>query len=375
MLSTPRLPPLRHPSRRTLLIASCAAATGLVTRSARSQNADPVCRRCRGLGIVPNFSAVPFVFVEGQAPFNAEDAAIGQPCPLCRAGGKKEGLAEEARRQHESAIALHAQWEERMGQELLLVQTRHVLIHTQLKPADARRCGQKIEESTLRIQKAASSLALTPTRPADYQQMLLWGEPSWKRFREVMQTLYTPEQLGENWHNAGRGMMYDHVAIAHCYFTPKSARDLPPEYFAVKLAATRQIYTAAGLDAPPWLVEGFASYAQQAVFDAARVFTIYSLDRGPGVAVTRGEASRQSAAGKFRPWDKLLARELRDFEKPDYPQSLAMVAFLLDTEPAKFIRLTELLKARTVCQAALEEAYGKPIGDLEAAAAKWLARS
>jgi hypothetical protein len=70
----------------------------------------------------------------------------------------------------------------------------------------------------------------------------------------------------------------------------------------------------------------------------------------------------------------MIKRELRDFEPGDYPQSLGMVAFLLDSEPAKFLQLVRLIRQGKDCQAALEEAYGKDLAAVAQACAKWLAR-
>jgi len=364
--------------RRTLLRGSLATVAGLCARCLVAQEAaraaDPDCHRCRGLGLVPLTNPKPYVFVEGQGAFKPDEAAVGQPCPLCQVAGDTKALAVEAERQHAAVLAEHALWEERLDEKLLLVQTRHVAIHTELKPADAKRMGEAVEEMAFRLQRAAGSLAITPTRPAGYPQMLLWGEDSWKKFREVMERHYTPEQLGDDWQNAGKGILYDHAAVAHCYLTPKTAREVPPEYFAVKLAAARQIWVASGLHAPPWLIEGFAGYAQHLVLRAARVFTIYAQGRGPGRPVTLKDAAQAAAAKQFRPWDKMLTRPLRDIEPADYAQSLAMVAFLMDDQPAKFVRFVALLQLGAACPAALEEAYGKSISDLEAASARWLAR-
>ena len=111
-----------------------------------------------------------------------------------------------------------------------------------------------------------------------------------------------------------------------------------------------------------------------AELDSARVFTIYALDRGPKKPVTRADAARAAAAGQFRPWDKLLARELRDFETSDYAQSLAMAAFLLEDQPAKFLALVERLAQGESSQEALEAAYDRSASELDAACTKWLAR-
>ena len=366
--------------RGLLASGTWGLAAGAVPLWAQNANEEPApgCRRCRGLGRIPKTTAKPYLFVEGQGAFRSSEAAIGQPCPLCQKGAAALEIAAEsvraAQREHEVVLAEHAEWEKRLGEKLLLVQTRHAAIHTQLKPAEAKRLGEAVEQMILHLQRTALSLAITPTRPSGYPQVILWGEAAWLKFREVMETLYTPEQLGSEWHNAGKGIMYDHVKVAHLYLTPKLVRDVPAEYFAVKLAATRQIWIATSSRPPPWLIEGFAGYAQDAVLSSARVFTIYALDRGPKKPVTLADAARAAAAKQFRPWDKLLARELRDFEEADYVQSLAMTAFLFEEEPAKFLAFVEQLARGEPSQAALEAAYGKPTSDLEAACAKWLAR-
>jgi hypothetical protein len=364
--------------RRALGAAGFAAVACPGRLLPQDHESEPGCRRCRGLRRVPKSTAKPYVFVEGQGAFRPSEAAIGQPCPLCQAGDSALEIAAQsvraAQREHEDVLAEHAEWEKRLGEKLLLVQTRHAAIHTQLKPADAKRVGEAVEQMILRLQRTALSLAITPTRPSGYPQVILWGEPAWLKFRQVMETLYTPQQLGSEWHNAGKGMMYDHVKVAHLYLTPKMVRDVPAEYFAVKLAATRQIWIAANSRPPPWLIEGFSGYAQETVLGSARVFTIYALDRGPKKPLTLADAKRAAAEKLFRPWDKLLARELRDFEEADYVQSLAMTAFLFEDQPAKFLAFVEQLARGEPSQAALEAAYGKPASDLEAACAKWLAR-
>jgi hypothetical protein len=329
------------PSRRRCLAAigaviGCTAWPPATSAQAASvAGADPVCRRCRGAGLVPVTAVKPFVWIEGQAAFRAEEALVGQSCPVCQAPDDRAA---------------------------------------RIELADAKQVGLILEGLAAALQKASSSLALVPTRAADYQQVLLWGEDAWAKFRRVMESLYTPEQLGENWHTAGKGTMYDHTEVPHCYFTGKIVREVPPEYFAVKLAATRQIYLATGWKAPAWLAEGFAAYGQHAMLREARVSTIYALGRGPTRPVTLDEARRLLSADKFRPWEKLISRELRDFEPPDYFQALAMVAFLLERQPSMFLSLAERLKAGTAVGSALEESYKQSLAELEADEAAWLAR-
>jgi hypothetical protein len=343
-------------------------------RNACAQKPDPACPQCRGIGLVPLVRPKPFIYLEGSSSFRPADAALAQYCPACQSKMDKEMLAAEAARQHEAALLKHKEWEERTGWRLVLVQTRHATIHAQHQPAEARRIGQAIEALTIHLQKTTASLELTPTQPGFYQQVLLLGEPSWEKFRKVMEGLYTAEQLGQAWQPARQALAYDFPDVPHAYIQPERIRELPPEYQAVKFAATRSMMLATNWKAPNWLWEGLGSYGQQAALGDVRIATVYSSDRGPKAVYTFRDARQQAVHKRLRPWPDMIGRDLRDFEPADYTQSMGMVAFLLDTEPAKFLDLLRLLKAGQECQTALEETYGKDLAELGQASAKWLIR-
>jgi hypothetical protein len=286
----------------------------------------------------------------------------------------KGAPAEQVRQEHAAVVSKHKEWEERTGWRLVLVQTRHAAIHTQHQPVEARRIGQAVEALTIHLQKVTGSLELTPTRPAAYEQMLLVCQKAWDKFRQVLETLYTPEQLGEPWLPARQFSSYDFYHVPHAFAETQKLRDLPPAYQAVKFAATRQIMLATNWKAPSWLAEGFGAYGQQAALGDVRISTIYSSERGPKAIYKLSDAKEQAAARKFRPWDDLLTRELRDFEPADYTQSLGMVSFLLDAGPAKFLSLVRLLRRGSPSAAALEEAFDKDATVLSVEATKWLAK-
>jgi hypothetical protein len=362
-------------NRRHFLAASALAAAGAITlpRLAAAE-IDPDCPKCRGTGLVPLTRPKPFVFVEGAGPFQAKDAAHAEPCPACRPKADRTSLVEQATEEHEAARLKHLEWEERLDGPLVHVETRHASIHTQHQPAQARRIGMAVESLTIHLQKTTGSLQLTPTRPGTYQQMLLVGEEAWTSFRTVMEKLYTPEQLGQPWQPARQFTSYDFSDIPHSYIQPQRIRDLPPEYQAVKFAATRQMMLATNWKAPEWLWEGFGAYGQQAALNDVRISTVYSSEKGPKTVYSFREARQQASQRKLRPWTDMLPRELRDFEAADYFQSLGMVSFLLDSEPVKFLHFLRLLKSGTLCQPALEEAYGKDLGGLQLACSRWLVR-
>jgi hypothetical protein len=366
-------------NRRQMLLAGCGAA-GLQTLRAVAQEpvklppADPDCKRCRGLGLVPLAGPKPYVYVEGQGPFKPADAVHAQLCSMCRPIADKDVLVAEEKERHQGAVEQHKEWEERTGWKLVLVQTRHASIHCQHLPAIARRIGQAVEAFTIHLQKITGSLALTPTRPAAYQQMLLFGQPSWEKFRKVMEGLYTLEQLGQPWLPAREFTAYDFPDVPHAYITPERIRELPPEYQAVKFAATRQMMLATNWKAPEWLWEGLGAYGQQAALGDVRISTVYSSEKGPKKVYHLRDARQQAVLRQLRPWQDMVRRDLRDFEPGDYPQSMGMVAFLLDSEPAKFLELLRLIKGGDDCQSALEAAYAKDLVALAQSGSKWLAR-
>ena len=362
-------------SRRRCLMAGAAALGAMSMNPCQAQAPDPDCRRCRGTGLVPPAAPKPFVFVEGVGSFRAAEAVAAEHCPVCQPMADRAELVEQASERHATVRKRHQEWEDRTGWRLVLVQTRHAAIHTQHQPIEARRIGQAVEKFTIHLQNVTGSLILTPTQPDKYEQMLLLGQRSWDQFRKVLEGLYTSEQLGEPWLPARQLSSYDLFHIPHAFSTPDRLRELPPAYQAVKFAATRSIMLATAWRAPSWLAEGFGAYAQQAALEDVRISTVYSSERGPKAIYSLRDAKLQSRERKVRPWEDLLTRELRDFEPADYTQSLGMVAFLLDSQPARFLEFVRLLKAGTPCAAAMEQAYDKDHTILSLDAGKWLARA
>jgi hypothetical protein len=301
------------------------------------------------------------------------DAAVGeQPCPVCQPQGDAAELATQAKERLDAAIENHRRWEERTGWTLVLMVTRQAAISTQLTPAQAKSVGTAIETFTLHLKKLTNSLALTPTRPDTYELIMLWEKDSWDHFREVMERLYTRDQLGEFWGSARGFNSYDHFVTPHFYETPQSIRTRPPSCGAVFLAARRQIEVATNRHAPFWLAEGFAAYGDYVVHKVNRWFSVYDKTRAPTAGDWMATAKRAASEKKLRPWSKLLDRELRDFEPADYAQSQALVAFLLESEPQRFLDFVRRLHADEPRATALEEAYTEKLDDLELRSRRWL---
>jgi hypothetical protein len=84
------------------------------------------------------------------------------------------------------------------------------------------------------------------------------------------------------------------------------------------------------------------------------------------------DAKKLAADSKLRSWKEMMSRELRDWEPQDHVQTTATAAFLLESEPAKFLKLLKRLRDREDQAAALEETYKANLDDLQDRCAKWL---
>jgi hypothetical protein len=300
------------------------------------------------------------------------DVAVGERlCPVCQAAGDSAAIAAELKEHFEAAIEANRQWEEQTGWKLACVVTRHAAVHTQLSSAQTRAVGQALETLTLQLQRITSSLILTPTRPGTLGLVLLWEKSSWDKFRKVMERLYTPQELGDDWVPARDYNAYDHFVTPHVYETPQTIRTRPPTCGATFIVARRQLQTATDRRAPFWLLEGFAAYGDHAVHKVNRWFTVYDVKQVP-VGDWLAEARKLAADSRLRPWKEMVQRELRDWEPEDHFQTMAMATYLLEAEPAKFLDLVRRLRSGDQDVAALEDAYRVTQGELEQRFTRWL---
>lgn len=329
------------------------------------------CPLCGGLGRVPLRDARAFAWVEPTAK-PQWDALVGeQLCSQCQSSTNPNVLAEEARQQFEAALESHRRWEERTGWRLTCAITRHATLHSQLSVPQTRMAALALETLTLHLTRATSSLGLATTRPDTFELMLLLEKSSWDAFRKVMEGLFTPEQLGESWAPARELSAYDHFSVPHLYETHQTIRARPPSCGATFIVARRQLQRAADWKAPFWLAEGFSAYGDYLVHRQNRWYTTYA-----GEVVPPGDwiaSSRKLVAdSRQRDWAEFLGRELRDWEPGDHVQSMSMAAFLLESEPAKFLDYLRRLGAGELQAEALESALKCGLAELEDRWVRWL---
>jgi len=366
-------PNLSRLSRRSFLAGTTvfAWAPPCVDHSLRAAASDPHCPRCGGVGRIPLKDAKPLVWIKG-TPLPKWDSVVGeQACPLCPPAADAATLAAELKEQFDVAIEKNKQWEERTNGKLALVVTRHAAVHTQLSPAQARPVGMALETLTLHLKRITGSLLLTSTRAGTLELMLLWEKPAWEQFRKVMESLYQPQELGESWGSARDYNAYDHFATPHMYETPQSVRTRPPSCGATFIVARRQLNAATERRGPFWLVEGFAAYGDYVVHKVNRWYTVYDVKHIP-IGDWMADARKLAAEARQRTWKEMMKRELRDWEADDHVQTMAMAAFLLESDPPRFLDLARRLKNGDDTLPALEDAYRARLDDLEQRCTRWL---
>lgn len=327
------------------------------------------CPRCGGLGVIPQEGTRPLVWITGQPLPRPETFLDEQDCPICTGGTPLS--VEQARQQIEAVQQRNQLWSERTGWRVVSVATRHAAVHGQLTPSQARSVGQALEALTLHLKAVTGTLVLTPTRPTTFEMFFLWERSGWDRFRSVLEKLYTLEQLGAEWAPARDYNAYDHAEIPHWYETPQSVRGRPPSCGAVFLTARRQLILATARRAPFWLREGFAAYGDYRCHGSNRWYSVYDVRRLP-VGDWMAEARRAAAEDRLRPWEEVFHRELRDWEWLDHVQTLAMTAFLLETQPSRFLELVRRLRMGEALEPALTTAYRRSTTELAQQCSRWL---
>jgi len=331
------------------------------------------CNDCGGLGFLPLKNRRPYFHVEGQPLPKAADAVPHRYCPTCRADGNDKDLVAEQTERFKTALGGHQKWEKETEFNLLRVETRHIEVHGQFPAAEAIKIGQAFESLAAHLQTLTGTMELTQTRPDSFEMMALLEKPPMDHFRTVLERIYTVERLGEHW-GLTRGVpAVDGFPLPFFYQTAEDTKRRPYAHGICFMGGRKLLRVATQERASRWLQEGFAEYCEFAALKANLWRTVYN-DNPPPPMGSWAQQVRQLALGKqLRPWPEQRKRELRDWDARDYLQSFGMVAYLLQSDPKKFLELTRKLRAGLEEDKALEESYAMPQAALETACTKWLA--
>ena len=324
----------------------------------------------RGLGILPLATPRPYVHVEADR-LPAPEAGV-----RCRWADPQQDpnlLVEQEKRRLVETGRKHAEWERKLNSPLVRVDTHQMVVHAQLPVVEARKVGMALEAMKLHLQKMTGSMWLTQLKPERDELVIVFGKPQYLRLLKVIEADF-PDVLGQDWHLAPMATGGSIGRLSYFYHAnnPFSA---PPAHMAVSQAASRSILEACGYQAPDWLIQGFSAYCENVVLQKNLIHAIsyennnLRLDSNWAVAVRNLAAARQ-----LQPWNELVQTELRNFQPVHYVQSYAMVSYLIQSDPQKFMDLTEKVSAGVESGTALEQVYGLPPVKLQGPWLQWILR-
>lgn len=322
------------------------------------------CDQCRTLGVVPLTKPQPYVWLEGTPVPQGKQAVREQFCPRCKPDADNAVLAAAEDARLKTAIDAHLQWEKKTNWPLVRVETRHIAIHSQLPPQDTARVGLAIETMTQHIQQLTGSVELTPTTPANCDMIITWQKPNYLQLVDVFKNdpVYGPARPD------GWSLVRDVSGtwVKEVIFYMARPEGPPPEHQAVSLLSSYQIRSATSYRDPSWLNVGYSAYCENATLHANRCNTLeYALNNlqiDPDWSLS---VRRLAAAGGLKTWADMFPKLLRDYQAEDHLTAYAMVAFLIEYQPRKFLDFVKEIKGGLGAEEALEKAYGEKVPQLQ----------
>lgn len=323
----------------------------------------------RRLGILPLEKPRAFVHVEGMPVPSPEE------CVRARWSDPEKDpqlLVNAEAKRLETAGERHMELEKKFNYGLTRVETHHMVIHAQLPPAEARKVGLALEAMKLHLQQLTGSMALSQLDPAKDEVIIAYGKDHYLKLLKIIE-VEKEGQLGRDW-PLMKDLMGGYVGNTGVQYVLPNF-EFTASHMAVNQAAGQLIQKACNGQSTSWLAAGFMAYCENVVMGKNIVQNVkYDINVKPIGPNWAAEAKRLARERAFKPWDKVFHLDLRDFEGADYLQAYAMVAYLIQTQPQKFLDYTELLGEGGEIGPSLEKAYGHPIAELQVDWVRWLMR-
>lgn len=341
--------------------AQKADAKKLAAKGPAPATAD--CDVCRGRGLVPLKKPQPYVWMEGQPVPKGANAVREQYCPNCKPDADNAELAAAEDLRLKTAMDVHLDWEKKTSWQLVRAETRRATIHSQLPPNETQRVALAIEAMNQHIEGLTGSLELTNTTPANCNIIVLFQKPNYLQFVNLLKADPVLGPSRQDWSLVGEvagSWVKDTIFYRYVPDGP------PPDHQAIALLSSFQIRTATGYKDPAWLNVGYATYCENATLKANRVtsleYAINNLQIDPDWSQA---VHRLAAAGGLKPWNDMFPKILRDYQAEDHLTAYAMVSFLIQYKPQKFLDFIKEIKGGLGAAEALEKAYGEKVPELQ----------
>ena len=353
---------------------------------------DADCPRCRGLGLVGPKKFEPWVITSTKKAKKANSLAVAESCPLCQKGVDPVANSIPFLSDPETNATNHEKWCQNLGHPMQLLQTRFLVIHSQLKPEESASIALALEKFEWMQQRTFGSLKLSNRNRGKDELFLFNDQASYSRFIDVFSK---DKSDGADWEATKKlgFAIWGPTAFQWRQTTLQKMTNA-----AIYGTANIQISRATQGRAQSWLKVGFSSYFEKAVTSQNHCYMSgskkfadrYRTDRTGKPIDQDGSSKLQliwrnlqfhgnwdlgveqlAKVDRVLPWKEVMESRLVDFTTTHDLQCKSMAGYLIQ-QPQKFIDLVELLAAGTDQFEAIKKAYGKDIGQLESDWRKFL---
>lgn len=315
----------------------------------------------------------PYICVEGEPepdPANAVHAMLSRES--VKAGYDPQVLIEEAKQRLAKARQKHLAWEQKLGFQLLRVETHFATIHSQLPAARTRQIAAAIETMGSGLQDGSKSLELTVSRPDTFDLIILKDEKTYLAFLQKMKADWQPG-FGDEWALLKEVNSVSVPGTAVFYYRPAPAP--PPEHSAIYQTAGEQIRQITKGNSPHWLRIGFSAVCEYAVLGQNRVQAVDYQKTDLPLTPDWGQALiRLAQASRLRPWRDLFISSVQDWEVTDHVSAFGVVGFLMKSNPYQFRQFLKQIANETDEFTALKDTYGKLVPALQQDWVQWIRR-
>jgi hypothetical protein len=276
-----------------------------------------------------------------------------------------ELLAGEAER-FARTMAKNAEWDKIAALaniKLVHVETRNVLIHTDLPLATAKQTALMLEKLCTFLMQKTRSCLLVQTRPDTCEQVILGSAANF-----TAMTYELEKQIpGGDWalRRQASAFAIGTVSIANAEGSGG------PEPLAIHQLSRMLLFKAGGNAMPQWLREGFSAYCENAMTKRNLCYSFaYEKNQVKFGPNWNQEIRKYAAQGQLKQWEDILSMDLIGMKALDYLTVYSMVSFLM-SDPKRFVSLVSELRDGTQSAAAIEKVYGRPLKDLQVRWVNW----
>ncbi|MBI3832219.1 MAG: hypothetical protein HY291_22040 [Planctomycetes bacterium] len=333
---------------------------------AKSVKAEAVCPTCKNRGFKTTTKADQAYMLFESDPAPDPELYFGwTPCPDCKLGLEMKQRFENQKDRLAKRTEVYAAHEKAMGLAFIDFETRNATGHFQTTPVEARDCAKYFEKLSRLLREHCEGDAYLKANPAAQHMVVCENGERYALYLERFSKSH-PENEG-NWKDLARTTSsFGSRNLTVIRRDAVAATSAGLGHITVFVYAQMLVHEACDSKAPIWFCEGFSSLCESLIFENPWCYSIryeqnkLSFDVNWTQAVAKGVKD-----DKIQEWEVLFTREMISMPVLEYQECWSIVRYLYKADAVGFAKLPELFKQGLETKKALEQAFGKPLAQLE----------